>query len=46
MAAWVAEGEGATFTDVDGHTYVDFYIADMSGLFCCNAKRGSSSAMC
>jgi glutamate-1-semialdehyde 2,1-aminomutase len=34
--AWVAEGEGATFTDVDGHTYVDFYIADMSG-FCGHA---------
>ena len=33
---WVVEGEGATFTDVDGHTYVDFYIADMSG-FCGHA---------
>ncbi|MGH2940735.1 MAG: transaminase [Solirubrobacterales bacterium] len=34
--AWVARGEGATFTDVDGHTYLDFYIADMSG-FCGHA---------
>jgi glutamate-1-semialdehyde 2,1-aminomutase len=33
---WVASGEGATFTDVDGHTYLDFYIADMSG-FCGHA---------
>ncbi len=30
---WVAEGHGARFTDVDGHTYHDFNIADMS-MFC------------
>jgi glutamate-1-semialdehyde 2,1-aminomutase len=32
----VERGEGATFTDVDGHTYLDMYIADMSG-FCGHA---------
>ena len=30
---WVAEGKGARFTDVDGHEYHDFNIADMS-MFC------------
>ena len=30
---WVAQGNGARFTDVDGHTYSDFNIADMS-MFC------------
>ena len=30
---WVAEGRGARFTDVDGHSYSDFNIADMS-MFC------------
>jgi glutamate-1-semialdehyde 2,1-aminomutase len=30
---WVTEGEGAYFTDVDGHRYLDMYIADASG-FC------------
>ena len=30
---WVAQGHGARFTDVDGHTYSDFNIADMS-MFC------------
>jgi glutamate-1-semialdehyde 2,1-aminomutase len=30
---WVVEGRGARFTDVDGHTYSDFNIADMS-MFC------------
>jgi glutamate-1-semialdehyde 2,1-aminomutase len=30
---WVAEGEGSQFTDVDGHTYLDMYVADMSA-FC------------
>ena len=29
-ALWVAEGRGARFTDVDGFTYSDFNIADMS----------------
>jgi len=30
---WAAEGHGARFSDVDGHTYSDFNIADMS-MFC------------
>ena len=30
---WVAHGEGQTFTDVDGHTYLDMYVADHSA-FC------------
>jgi glutamate-1-semialdehyde 2,1-aminomutase len=30
---WVADGKGARFTDVDGHTYRDFNIADMSMFF-------------
>jgi glutamate-1-semialdehyde 2,1-aminomutase len=30
---WAAHGKGARFTDVDGHTYADFNIADMS-MFC------------
>ena len=34
----VERGEGATFTDVDGHTYLDMYIADMSA-FCGHAPR-------
>ena len=33
---WVAAGEGAYFTDVDGHTYLDMYVADMSA-FCGHA---------
>jgi hypothetical protein len=27
---WVACGRGATFTDVDGNTYLDFNVGDMS----------------
>ncbi len=34
---WVAHGEGSSFTDVDGHTYVDMYVADMSA-FCGHAS--------
>jgi glutamate-1-semialdehyde 2,1-aminomutase len=30
---FVAQGKGSRFTDVDGHSYADFNIADMS-LFC------------
>ncbi|HYJ62067.1 MAG TPA: transaminase [Actinomycetota bacterium] len=30
---WVASAAGARFTDVDGHTYADFNIADLS-MFC------------
>ena len=37
---WVAEGDGAYFTDVDGHRYLDMYVADMSG-FCGHAPRRS-----
>jgi glutamate-1-semialdehyde 2,1-aminomutase len=33
LPMWVAGGKGACFTDVDGHTYHDFNIADMS-MFC------------
>jgi glutamate-1-semialdehyde 2,1-aminomutase len=33
---WVAHGEGPRFTDVDGHTYLDMYVADMSA-FCGHA---------
>jgi glutamate-1-semialdehyde 2,1-aminomutase len=33
---WVSHGEGAYFTDVDGHTYLDMYVADMSA-FCGHA---------
>jgi glutamate-1-semialdehyde 2,1-aminomutase len=33
LPMWVVEGRGARFTDVDGHTYRDFNIADMS-MFC------------
>ena len=36
--AWIAAGEGASFTDVDGHTYLDMYVADMSA-FCGHAPR-------
>jgi glutamate-1-semialdehyde 2,1-aminomutase len=33
LPLWVAEGKGAHFTDVDGHAYRDFNIADLS-MFC------------
>ncbi|HEX2756036.1 MAG TPA: transaminase [Candidatus Limnocylindrales bacterium] len=33
LAPWAAEGHGARFTDVDGVTYSDFNIADLS-MFC------------
>jgi glutamate-1-semialdehyde 2,1-aminomutase len=33
---WVVNGEGPRFTDVDGHTYLDMYVADMSA-FCGHA---------
>src|ERR1700685_2119126 len=29
---WVARGSGATFTDVDGHCYLDFNVCDMSAV--------------
>jgi glutamate-1-semialdehyde 2,1-aminomutase len=34
--AWVSHGQGSHFTDVDGHTYLDMYLADMSA-FCGHA---------
>jgi glutamate-1-semialdehyde 2,1-aminomutase len=33
---WVERGEGSTFTDVDDHTYLDMYVADLSA-FCGHA---------
>ncbi len=33
LPPWVDEGHGSRFRDVDGHTYSDFNIADMS-MFC------------
>ena len=33
LPLWVAEGKGAHLTDVDGFTYADFNIADLS-MFC------------
>lgn len=33
---WISEGKGAEFTDVDGHRYLDMYVADMSA-FCGHA---------
>ena len=35
---WVERGTGPTFTDVDGWTYVDMYVADMSA-FCGHAPE-------
>ena len=32
----VSHGKGASFTDIDGHTYTDMYVADMSA-FCGHA---------
>ena len=29
---WVSHGQGATFTDVDGNTYLDFNVGDMSAV--------------
>ena len=33
---WISHGEGSSFTDVDGYTYLDMYVADMSA-FCGHA---------
>lgn len=41
---WVAAGEGAHFTDVDGHTYLDLYVADMSA-FCGHAPSAVVKAV-
>jgi glutamate-1-semialdehyde aminotransferase len=41
---FIESGEGAQFTDVDGHRYVDFNLADMS-LFCGFAPEPVASAV-
>ena len=35
---WVTHGNGASFWDIDGHRYLDLYIADMSA-FCGHAPE-------
>jgi glutamate-1-semialdehyde 2,1-aminomutase len=35
---WISHGVGSSFTDVDDHTYLDMYVADMSA-FCGHAPR-------
>jgi glutamate-1-semialdehyde 2,1-aminomutase len=41
---WVTHGAGAYFADVDGHTYLDMYIADMSA-FCGHAAAPVADAV-
>jgi glutamate-1-semialdehyde 2,1-aminomutase len=41
---WVVEGNGAYFTDIDGHEYLDMYIADMSA-FCGHAPSAVVEAV-
>ena len=41
---FVAHGKGAYLTDVDGHSYLDMYIADMSA-FCGHAPDAVVSAL-
>ncbi|HEY3613684.1 MAG TPA: aminotransferase class III-fold pyridoxal phosphate-dependent enzyme [Gaiellales bacterium] len=41
---WVAEGHGASFSDVDGHSYADFNIADTS-VFCGHAPEPTVRAV-
>jgi glutamate-1-semialdehyde 2,1-aminomutase len=41
---WVSHGEGAHFTDVDGHRYLDMYVADMSA-FCGHAPAAVVEAV-
>jgi glutamate-1-semialdehyde 2,1-aminomutase len=41
---WVARGEGSRFTDVDGHTYLDMYVADMSA-FCGHGPAAVADAV-
>jgi glutamate-1-semialdehyde 2,1-aminomutase len=41
---WVSGGQGAHFTDVDGHEYLDMYIADMSA-FCGHAPSAVVEAV-
>jgi glutamate-1-semialdehyde 2,1-aminomutase len=42
--AWVRSGKGARFTDVDGHDYLDMYVADMSA-FCGHAPAAVVAAV-
>jgi glutamate-1-semialdehyde 2,1-aminomutase len=41
---WVSQGQGAHFTDVDAHTYLDMYIADMSA-FCGHGPASVTDAI-
>jgi glutamate-1-semialdehyde 2,1-aminomutase len=41
---WVDRGAGARFTDVDGHEYVDFFVADHSA-FCGHAPAAVVAAV-
>lgn len=41
---WVSEGRGAYFTDVDGHVYLDMYVADLSA-FCGHAPHAVVTAV-
>jgi glutamate-1-semialdehyde 2,1-aminomutase len=41
---WVTHGEGAHFWDVDGHRYLDLYVADMSA-FCGHAPASVVAAV-
>jgi glutamate-1-semialdehyde 2,1-aminomutase len=41
---WITHGEGAYFSDVDGHEYLDLYIADMSA-FCGHAPAAVVAAV-
>jgi glutamate-1-semialdehyde 2,1-aminomutase len=41
---WVSHGRGALFTDVDGHEYLDMYVADMSA-FCGHAPTAVVEAV-
>lgn len=41
---WVVQGDGAYFTDADGHEYLDMYLSDMSG-FCGHAPAAVVAAV-
>ena len=42
---YVDHGSGSRFTDVDGHEYLDMYVADMS-MFCGHAQPSVVDAVC
>ena len=42
---WMSHGAGSRFWDVDGHEYVDMYVADMSA-FCGHAAAPVVRAVC